>query len=304
MAEGGQLPWKLQKIDQHRGPPGNYDCIVQGTPLPTPPIGSEWRRDKETCEWSVFALPRKTDGGGHISSSFVGDDAIARKKDIGELPSHDFAVKSTVKSTAVEGVEYVMHTVLPADTFSGLCLRYALTPVQLRRANCFSGSNLKLAPSTLVIPLGKDGLNGGRIRLQDRDSEEFKLHAFLSDFPRLRNGEARAYLLMSSWNIEKAKDAARDDIKWEEKSDTVRPKIKEAGSVSSWSKEEKMIMPNKKAAGPCNPWDKEAGAQDLTLHVHTAVPADEEVVCFGWLRPGEKMPLLQQIEIELPKFKV
>ena len=50
-------------------------------------------------------------------------------------------------------IEYQSHVVLPDDTLNGLCLKYKITPTQLRRANCFSGSNLALAPARLRIPV-------------------------------------------------------------------------------------------------------------------------------------------------------
>jgi hypothetical protein len=52
---------------------------------------------------------------------------------------------------------YYYREVLPTDTFQGVCLRYRVTPTELRRANkmlTMMGSSdfLKLAPEVLVIP--------------------------------------------------------------------------------------------------------------------------------------------------------
>mmetsp|Transcript_1053 Transcript_1053/g.1767 ORF Transcript_1053/g.1767 Transcript_1053/m.1767 type:complete len:192 (-) Transcript_1053:346-921(-) len=186
MAEGQQLPWKVQKIDTSRGPPGNYDRIRD--PLPPPPVGTTWARDQETGEWSVVKCDTTGESDQHSPSSAVSDGAI-------------------------EGVDYVIHTVQPSDTFSGICLRYKISALQLRRANRFSGTNLRLAPSRLVIPLGKDGLSGGHAR---RESPEYKLKEVMAAVPQLgSSAEAKSYLLMSGWDVEEAIKAAKDDLGWE-----------------------------------------------------------------------------------------
>lgn len=51
------------------------------------------------------------------------------------------------------GVKELYHLVQPSDTLQGICLRYGITPTELRQSNMFSGSNLALAPSRLRIPL-------------------------------------------------------------------------------------------------------------------------------------------------------
>ena len=45
------------------------------------------------------------------------------------------------------------HIVQPSDTIQGICLKYGITPTQLRQWNKFSGSNLALAPLILRIGL-------------------------------------------------------------------------------------------------------------------------------------------------------
>ena len=61
---------------------------------------------------------------------------------------------TTPDDEIIDGVMY--HKVQETDTFQGLCLKYKVTPVELRRANKMMGTNLKLAPEKLVIPLNKD----------------------------------------------------------------------------------------------------------------------------------------------------
>lgn len=117
MTEGGHFAWKRQGIDQHRGPPGNYDALQ--SPLPDPPEGMRWSRDKDTREWS---LERKME-----------EDIFAE-----EITQHK---------------EFLKHEIKTSDTFTGICLRYKISPAELRKANGgFSGTNLFLAPNPLKIP--------------------------------------------------------------------------------------------------------------------------------------------------------
>mmetsp|Transcript_17709 Transcript_17709/g.33338 ORF Transcript_17709/g.33338 Transcript_17709/m.33338 type:complete len:627 (-) Transcript_17709:79-1959(-) len=56
--------------------------------------------------------------------------------------------------------QYQPHVVLPDDTWQGICLRYKITPLQLRRANGgFSGTQLTLAPPVLKIPVTQPNNN-------------------------------------------------------------------------------------------------------------------------------------------------
>ena len=173
---------------------------------------------------------------------------------------------------AVEGVHYLCHTVVPSDTFAGLCLRYRIKPHELLRTNRFSGSNLRLAPHTLIIPLGPDGqgLNGGKVREQNRNCPEFKLHALQGEFPSLRKPECLSYLELSDWDLNTAIKAARDDEEWE----------KHEGQ---------------KAEAIAKQAEKEA-EQNEVLSVHVAVPADIPSENFSE-EGGLKEPLLRKIEL-------
>ena len=128
MAEGRQLPWKQQVIDRSRGPACSYSNLRR--PLPRFPKGASWTRDEKTREWSIVGLPEATHPAAH--------------------PKH---LNLNNIDGKIEGVDYVLHTIQPSDTFAGLCLKYRISAMKLRRANKFSGSNLRLAPATLVIPL-------------------------------------------------------------------------------------------------------------------------------------------------------
>jgi len=99
------------------------------------------------------------------------------------------------------GVDYVEHVILPTDTLQGVCLAYKISSTRLRQANHFSGNSLLLAPKKLVIPLSKKALRSGFIRVQDTDAKEYKLHAFLAEFPDMSITEAKAYVLFLTYSL-------------------------------------------------------------------------------------------------------
>ncbi|GKY91247.1 hypothetical protein MPSEU_000098000 [Mayamaea pseudoterrestris] len=133
----------------------------------------------------------------------------------------------------VLGVDYVEHVVLPTDTLQGICLAYKVNVTRLRQANSFSGNSLLLAPKKLVIPLSKQALRSGCIRVQDTDAKEYKLHAFLAEYPDLGTSEARAYLELADWVLEDASQSAREDCEWEKDLDTNSLKAGEIRITSS-----------------------------------------------------------------------
>ena len=191
----------------------------------------------------------------------VGNDAPDENAEKDEQEEHP---------TAVEGLHYLVHTITPSDTFSGLCLRYRIKPHELRRVNRFSGSNLRLAPHTLIIPLGPDGqgLNGGKVREQNRNCPEFKLHALQGEIPSLRHAECKAYLELAGWDLAEAIKAAREDEEWEKQE---KEKVEMTRSIEGKANEKKV------------------------LDVHVAVPADIPTENEG--ESGLKEPLLRKIEL-------
>ena len=91
----------------------------------------------------------------------------------------------------IPGVDYVEHVVMPTDTLQGICLSYKVSATRLRQANQFSGNTLLLAPKKLIIPLSKNGLKNGAIRMQDRTTKEFKLQALMAEFTDLGSNDAK-----------------------------------------------------------------------------------------------------------------
>jgi len=116
------------------------------------------------------------------------------------------------------GVDYVEHVCLPTDTIQGICIAYKVSVSQLRRANHFSGT-LHSAPKKLLIPLSKQALRTGFIRVQDTDTKEYKLHYFQAEFPDVSTKEARAYLELADWELKDALKSAKEDREWESDGD-------------------------------------------------------------------------------------
>jgi len=113
------------------------------------------------------------------------------------------------------GVDYVEHIILPGDTLQGICLAYKISATRLRQANQFSGNSLSLAPKKLIIPLSKKALRTGFVKVQDKASREYKVHAFLAEMPNLNLAAAEGYLELSDWVVENAIQSAREDGEWE-----------------------------------------------------------------------------------------
>lgn len=142
---------------------------------------------------------------------------IQRTNSSSTLDSQDHAFIGP-SGKGVLGVDYVEHVVLPTDTLQGICIAYKVSASQLRRANHFSGT-LHSAPKKLLIPLSKQALRTGFIRVQDTDTKEYKLHSFLAEYPDFGAAEAKAYLELADWELRSALQSAKEDREWESGSD-------------------------------------------------------------------------------------
>lgn len=216
--------------------------------LPLPPDGRVWHQDAATKEWR---LDDAMDDWEVLSATKVGSVRSIQSSSSTTL-SVPFKLQRTHSSSTIDsadnalgpsgkgvlGVDYVEHVVLPSDTLQGICIAYKISPTRLRQANCFSGG-LPLAPKKLVIPISKKAMRSGFLRVQDTDAKEFKLHAFLAEFPDLSSAEARAYvtwraavsrlalftfltfyynsyLELADWVLKDAVHSAKEDNEWEE----------------------------------------------------------------------------------------
>lgn len=203
-------PWNRQKIDTSRGPVGDYSNLRK--PLDRPPKDMEWKYDEtHSDKWILQRIGNDETNTARGSSSGSGGSNATDSQ--GEAKKSDIANKVDL---LVEGKDYLKHVVLhDVDTFQGLCLRYKIQAVDLRRANGgFSGTNLRLAPPILYIPL-KGCPVRLNIRAQDKTSKEYKVHSLLAEFPRLQQSEAKAYLELSNGDLDAARTEVRHDLEWE-----------------------------------------------------------------------------------------
>jgi len=239
------LPWKRQVIDQSRGPVGTYASVHRS--LPDLPHGVAWQRDEKTREWSLVRTDQQQERDRQqykMEPCRAWNPHTGREqwsvKPVVKTETHKIddvdallvdSAKKNVTSDAVTvataeddnmpprppvlGVDYIVHTILPyADTFAGICLRYKIKAVDLRRINRFSGSNLSLAPSRLLIPL--DGTRSlGTIKLQDTNSKDYKMQEVVREFPHLSVMERKAFLELNDWNLKATLEEIRQDLQWE-----------------------------------------------------------------------------------------
>jgi hypothetical protein len=131
---------------------------------------------------------------------------------------HDQDDLETTNKNPSTSSSYREHLVLPQDTFHGICLFYKISPTDLRRANCFSGSSLLLAPRTLRIPIlrrdassaNDDGHHNPSSRQpppqQDTSTTAYKVQALRHRFPAVQAPEAQAFLESNDGDLQAAVD--------------------------------------------------------------------------------------------------
>ena len=263
MAEGGQLPWKRQTIDVSRGPVADYSQLRKQ--LPPPPKGLEWHKCNETGEWKLQEQALLSPAPDTATAT---TDAVTGT-----------GLDTTEESNPTDPVDHLFHTVLPSDTLAGLCLRYKISATKLRQANKFSGTNLALAPARLLIPLSSaltiQALQ--KLKQQDTSSEEYKMQAFVAEFPHLKQCERRAYLDLNDGVLADALRNAADDDAWEQDKQRVKARAEEAQRMHTLSRLNDPIQ-QRQYRQPC-------------------VPAFVEVYC----PEGLLEPLLKE-ELELPNI--
>lgn len=253
-------PWKQQTIDTSRGPVGTYRNLRK--PLDVPPKGMEWQYDESHVDkWVLKRIGDNSTAGDQLASAQTLPDApktLDSKDKNNQNDNEPFQL--------VEGVDYLKHTVLhDVDTFQGLCLKYRINAIQLRQANGgFSGTNLRMAPPVLYIPL-KGHPERLNIRAQDKTSLEYKMQSLLVEFPRLRQPEAKAYLELADGDLEAARKEAKEDLEWEEQQQQQRKARAQAKQPSKPKQE--------------------------TIHAHVAVPLAKTAP--PTIKEMEMKPLLQ-----------
>jgi len=213
-------PWKQQKIRQPKNgvlSAVNYSDIKG--PLPPPPKGQEWVKDADTREWKLLSVASVTNDGDIVAEAHPTTDDVSNDNNLvcTAVPVREAEGTSanTNTSSVIPGVRY--HEVLPTDTFQGICLRYKVTPTELRQANRLMGNNLKLGPAKLVIPLNE---KNEQLDLNtQRSTKEEKIASLISNVTHITKGEityseAKSYLEIADWDVEEAADAVKEDVAW------------------------------------------------------------------------------------------
>lgn len=192
------MPWKIQKLNL--APSLSYDCIYK--PLKAPK-GKRWNFDPIHKEWSLVATEKHPPSSSIIVDAVVitggkdGNDAVA-----------------TIKKNNDTLSPFVMHYITPSDTFQGICLRYKVTPLELRRANGgFTGENLNLVPNPLKI---RDAMITAAVAEEVKDgpqplTQSQVVGVLLKECRDMSRSEARAYLMLSDWNLAEALENAHED---------------------------------------------------------------------------------------------
>lgn len=167
--EGGTLPWKTQKIVNN-----SPDLESYCKPLPPPPSGFKWEQQPDES-WILL--------------------------EVKETPETSPTVVRALDPCVIE------HYVMPSDTIQGICLKYKVSAIDLRRVNLFSGNNIKYF-KTLKIPIAA----GVQFQIQE-DDPEMKIRRFC-DITNEGPVEARLYLEDHEWNVNKAVAQWETDENW------------------------------------------------------------------------------------------
>lgn len=197
MSEGGVLAWKVQKV--RSAPTLNYNNLQK--PLRAPK-GQRWNYDSATREWSLEDLPRP-------ETAEYWDDLVVDAE----------IVKESTSNQGVGSALFVEHLVQPTDTFEGVCLRYKVSPTELRQANEFTGSNLYMAPNPLKIPRRATAVTSANATLISEGNgvvpraltTDQVVRILLKKCPTMSKSEATAYLELNEWGIADAIANAQED---------------------------------------------------------------------------------------------
>lgn len=191
--------------------------------LPKPPKGMAWHYNSQTREWKVMSLKHLPPQHSVLMDATLMMQGIDNLKYAEEVVTEE--KPPVARPNKYDPEKKYQHVVLHGDTFQGICLRYGVTPTQLRRANnLIGGTNLKLAPSILTIPVDPEAVvdrprdesewivpkeNLIRAVMRGLDDDELYGTTILSPM------EAKCYLEIHDWDVDKAVAEAREDAKFE-----------------------------------------------------------------------------------------
>ena len=195
-----RLPWKTEKVEEIY-PDAKY--FTQ--PLPHAPGSYQWSQSEDKS-WILQRQQLHDDSA--TSSTAISEEIISETPII------------------------VEHLLLPNDTIQGICLKYRVKAMELRRLNMFSGDNLK-SFKTLKIPLSP-GIPYS-IAFETKDN-------ILQRFLAMTNegaAEASLYLEDNNWVLEKALSAWKSDESWQKTSDSANAESNTSSSSSSYQNQRK-----------------------------------------------------------------
>lgn len=197
-------PWNRQKIRQPKhGVSATCNFAELAKPLPSPPPGMMWIQDVASKEWSLVPVATATAEAISVDNSAAAEVPTNSGDIVCAVPisiqsATPLLNRSNDNETNTSGVLY--HDVSETDTFQGICLRYKITPTELRRANNMMGTNLKLAPSKLIIPTNEKNLKRN-VHEPTKEEKIASLIAEVSRVTKLSYTEARAYLELADWDL-------------------------------------------------------------------------------------------------------
>jgi len=281
MSEGGIYPWKLQKIHPPRngGRPATCGYSDIKNPLPPPPKGLVWMQVPDATtgkkELKLVPVAEATPAADSLNERNSNEEdreaatvPIAAARPVARaVSSSDTTAMASVSGGAYVAVPVInigqfsnddnpheeddtyengihYHQVTNSDTLQGLCLKYKISALDLRRANKFVGQiNLGyLVGERIVIPPPKDGKrrnndqtgNGTMTKEEKIASLLTQYQCKVSSIAKQRNAqnndmngkdgklhpeplshsEARAYLELNDWSLNKARENVWEDFGW------------------------------------------------------------------------------------------
>ena len=147
--EGGYKPWKTQVIIDNSPSLDSY-----GKPLPPPPSGYFWER-RDDRSWELMRLDWYFNCPCLLDCMSPTDSHSSTYRLTTLLTTNDHSFKSI--QTGDDQMKFTLpsvleHVVMPGDTIQGICLRYRVSAIELRRHNNFSGKSLFHRWYTLSLP--------------------------------------------------------------------------------------------------------------------------------------------------------
>lgn len=181
-------PIKKKKSDEDDGDEEVLvsDIAYYTQSLPNPPPGSVWKQD-EKGDWLL------------VQEAVPVDETEA--EELQKYPRNE------------NGDSIIEHEVTPSDTLSGLCLKYGVSAVEIRRANHISGNHIQhLRKMKIVIKSGKKV----PATVFTQENKEINVLVLFKKITGEGDVEAKIYLSDAGYDLNKAVAAWKADTQWHE----------------------------------------------------------------------------------------